>query len=253
MDPAPIEGATRTLAEDQDEYLALQIRDEDFHGQPCMTSAWRPTEAELAALNQGAAVALSILGNVHPPVMLHVAPMQEDRQMTKTYYGTKKIHAIPMTRQEYNDYRGWELPSDENGSDAGYLVEYADGGPSNHPDHAGYISWSPKEVFDAHYQPDGEMSFGHALVAMQEGHKVARAGWNGKGMWIAYTPGSSFAAEHAKLGHAAYHRAAECELPETPINLLPHVDMRAADGSMVVGWLASQTDMLANDWMIVAD
>jgi hypothetical protein len=94
------------------------------------------------------------------------------------------------------------------------------------------------------------MSFGHAIVAMKAGHKVARAGWNGKGMWIALTPGSSFDATYAKDGHAAKHRAFEVGA-DGQIDLLPHIDMRAADGTMVVGWLASQTDMLADDWMIV--
>lgn len=57
--------------------------------------------------------------------------------------GTKLIFSEPMTRLAYNEYRGWPLPADENGADEGYLVEYLDGGQSNHPNHAGYISWSP--------------------------------------------------------------------------------------------------------------
>lgn len=63
------------------------------------------------------------------------------------YVCHKEVLARPMSRQEYNDYRGWELPADENGADEGFLVEYLDGGQANHPDHAGYISWSPKAVF----------------------------------------------------------------------------------------------------------
>jgi hypothetical protein len=69
----------------------------------------------------------------------------------KDYIGTKLIKAKPMNRLEYNNYRGWDLPADEDGSDEGYLVEYVDGGKSNHPDHAGYISWSPVRVFGAAY------------------------------------------------------------------------------------------------------
>ena len=88
---------------------------------------------------------------------------------------------------------------------------------------------------------------------MKLGHKVARTGWNGKGMWVALTPGSSFDAIHAKAGHAAVHRANELPTSKSQVVLLPHIDMRAADGSMVVGWLASQTDMLADDWQIVPD
>lgn len=175
--------------------------------------------------------------------------------MLKTlHFGTKQILALAMTRQAWVDYRGWDLPVDENGDDAGYLVEYVDGGASNHPDHAGYISWSPADVFDRSYQPASAMSFGHAIAAMKLGHKVARRGWNGKGMWVALTPGSSFNSDFAKPGHAAKHRADEIDagvLPDMTINLLPHIDMRTADGSMNVGWLPSQTDMLADDWQII--
>lgn len=53
-----------------------------------------------------------------------------------------------MTRLEYNQFRGWTLPADENGEDAGYLVEYTDGGTPNTKEFAGYISWSPKEQFE---------------------------------------------------------------------------------------------------------
>ena len=70
----------------------------------------------------------------------------------KTFIGTKEILAKPMTRQAYNDYRGWELPEDEDGSDDGMLVEYVDGGEPNHPDHKGYISWSPLDVFEKAYK-----------------------------------------------------------------------------------------------------
>ena len=73
--------------------------------------------------------------------------------MSQTYIGTKTVIAEPMTRQQYNDYRGWTLPTDENGGDAGYLVEYTDGGKANMPDRKGYVSWSPKDVFERAYKP----------------------------------------------------------------------------------------------------
>ena len=56
-------------------------------------------------------------------------------QKTQMYIGTKRINAMAMNRLAYNQLRGWELPSDENGEDEGFLVEYVDGGKSNHPDH----------------------------------------------------------------------------------------------------------------------
>jgi hypothetical protein len=71
---------------------------------------------------------------------------------TKRYVGTKTIDARPMTRAAYNDYRGWPLPPDENGDDAGFLVEYVDGGKANDSRHAGYISWSPADVFERSYK-----------------------------------------------------------------------------------------------------
>ena len=73
--------------------------------------------------------------------------------MTTTLYeGTKRVHAKPMNRGDYNVYRGWEVPADENPSDEGYLVEYVDGGRGNDSRHAGYISWSPKDVFERSYK-----------------------------------------------------------------------------------------------------
>lgn len=96
--------------------------------------------------------------------------------------------------------------------------------------------------------------FGNAIRAMKDGRRVTRAGWNGKGMWVAMTPGSTFNAACAKPGHAAFHRAAEIGHDHSQnIVLTPHIDMRAADGSMVVGWLASQSDMLADDWHVLDD
>lgn len=72
-------------------------------------------------------------------------------QKMPKYRSHKEVYATPMNRADYNIYRGWELPADENGADEGYLVEYVDGGKPNHPGHAGYISWSPKEQFDNGY------------------------------------------------------------------------------------------------------
>ena len=71
----------------------------------------------------------------------------------KTYTGTKIVNAEIMTRGEYNRFRGWELPANEDGSDIGYLVEYTDGGKANTSAYAGYVSWSPADVFERAYRP----------------------------------------------------------------------------------------------------
>lgn len=171
----------------------------------------------------------------------------------KRYIGTKVIQARPMDRRTYNVYRGWQLPENENGSDEGYLVEYMDGGTPNDARHIGYISWSPKAQFEGAYRETSGLTFGLALEALKMGHKVARSGWNGKGMWIALSPGSpalpcsSFwsrpAAEWAfsQEGHSA--------------EVLPCIIMKTINAhgreAILMGWLASQTDMLSEDWAIV--
>lgn len=152
------------------------------------------------------------------------------------YIGTKLVEAWPMNRQGYNDYRNWTLPDDEDGNDEGYLVEYLDGGKPNHPSHAGYISWSPKAQFEAAYRPTKGLTFGHAIEALKAGHRVARAGWNGKGMWLKLVPvdlANKVAFEYAAMDGQ------------------PYIVMKTAQDK-IVPWLASQSDMLDEDWEIQA-
>lgn len=157
------------------------------------------------------------------------------------YIGTKIVNAAPLTRGEYNALRGWETPADENPEDAGYLVEYLDGGKPNHREFKGYISWSPADVFAKAYRQNPGMTFGQALELLKAGGRVARAGWNGKGMFIFLVPGSTFKVNRPPL-LGIY--------PEgTEVNYCPHIDMKTADGK-VVPWLASQTDVLAEDWVV---
>lgn len=68
-----------------------------------------------------------------------------------TYVGTKVVHAVPMTRGEYNVLRGWQTPAMEDPESLGYLVQYADGGQTNVAGFSGYISWSPRDVFEKAY------------------------------------------------------------------------------------------------------
>lgn len=87
-----------------------------------------------------------------------------------------------------------------------------------------------------------KFSFEQALTALKRGKCVARAGWNGKGMFLYLVQGSTFTVNRPPL-LGIY--------PEgTQINYCPHIDMKTADGSCVP-WLASQTDLLAEDWMLV--
>lgn len=166
------------------------------------------------------------------------------------HMGHKEVAAAPMTRQEYNDYRGWELPADEDGSDEGYLVEYIDGGESNHSDHAGYVSWSPKDVFERAYRPNGQLNFGDAIAALKKGRRVARSGWNGKDMWLAL----SGPLEGREIAFENFWSTPCSEFARTnggSATVLPTINMKTADDKILMGWLASQTDMLAEDWTIL--
>lgn len=70
----PINGCTRLLAVEQDEFEDLQIRDETMSdGTNCMVSKWTPTPAQLAILNGGGSLYLGIMGEIHPPVVLAAA------------------------------------------------------------------------------------------------------------------------------------------------------------------------------------
>jgi hypothetical protein len=86
--------------------------------------------------------------------------------------------------------------------------------------------------------------FGLAICALKEGKRVAREGWNGKGMWLILVPGSNVNARvGTPYGEALGHGVA--------VTINAHIDMMTATGEMQPGWLASQTDMLAEDWQLV--
>ena len=62
------------------------------------------------------------------------------------FAGASVVHAATMTRQEYNDYRGWQLPEDENGNDVGYILEDR-AGQKNTEQMDGFVQWLPKDEF----------------------------------------------------------------------------------------------------------
>lgn len=135
--------------------------------------------------------------------------------MKPTHYSTKRITASPAQKV---------MPEGTPVLD-GFAIIYQDG----------YRSWCPADVFARDYQPVTAMSFGHAIHALKNGERVARAGWNGKGMWLVLIhPGN------------AIHRSSAGSF-----DMQPCIGMKTADGNMQPGWLASQADMLADDWAVV--
>jgi len=170
----------------------------------------------------------------------------------KRHIGVKLIDAREMTRQDYCDYRNWPLPDDENGLDKGFLVEYLDGGKPNDDRHKGYISWTPVEVFINAYRPTDGLNFGLAIEALKMGKKVARAGWNGKDMFL-------FLLTAGTIPKSAIHDGALASVVDQvsgdTFEALATIRMWTVNAqgrkAVLTGWLASQTDMLSDDWFIV--
>ena len=139
----------------------------------------------------------------------------------QTYIGTKIVMAEPCER--------WEEGGDVKAAVPGYKVVYPDG----------YESWSPKKVFEEAYRPTNGLNFGLALEAAKRGKRIARAGWNGKGQYV-------------ELGQNIYYKH-----EDEPTLMACHDDIGSqalvfcGTRGRQVGWLASQSDMLAEDWMVI--
>lgn len=134
----------------------------------------------------------------------------------KHYIGTKIIHAEPEQR----------------GEEPGYKVVYSDG----------YTSWSPAAAFNEAYRPCSAMTFGLALEAIKRGHKVARAGWNGKGMFVYLVPAASYPAQ---TGAAKSHFGVGALVPYNAYMAIKNVN------ETVSTWVPSVNDCLAEDWSVV--
>jgi len=153
----------------------------------------------------------------------------------KKYKCIKVVEAEPMTYHDAGSLglvRDYE-PDAEN--QPGFRVKYSDN----------YESWSPYAAFVNGYKElsNENMTFSEAIEALKQGKKVARKGWNGKGMWLIYVPGNEVEIrENTPYWNAGLRGK---------IRIDGHIDMYTAQGTLQPGWLASQTDMTAEDWMIV--
>jgi len=88
------------------------------------------------------------------------------------------------------------------------------------------------------------MNFGQAIEAAKSEKKIAREGWNGKGMWVCYMP-------PVTISEGLVNGRAKKFLPTGDLKCGGYFVMKTADGTWQPGWLASQADMLAEDWTIV--
>lgn len=147
----------------------------------------------------------------------------------KRYIGTKIIYAEPAFRCHGKIYpKTGSYPKSMDLED-GYRVRYPDG----------YESWSPKDVFEEAYRLTEGMPFGLAIEAAKKGKKIARAGWNGKSQYVELAYCISYknnAAEIVNVNH--------CNIGNKALAFV-------GTSGVQMGWLASQADMLADDWYIV--
>ena len=144
------------------------------------------------------------------------------------------VKAKPMTRGDYNKYRGWELPANENAADEGYYIVYPDG----------YESWCPKAQFEAAGRLIDNMTFGQAIDACRyAGKKIQRKNWNGVGQYVRYESVLGFDDGDNHEGKGP-NITSSCFV-------FHFVNRKTGETGIQVGWLASQADMAADDWVIV--
>lgn len=148
----------------------------------------------------------------------------------KKYIGTKMIEAEPVLRNMRGELIPINMPvSLDELVEQGYKVRYPDG----------YESFSPKAVFEEAYRPTDGLSFGLAIEAAKKGMKIARRGWNGKNQYVEL-------AERISYENAA-HEVINAKHEAIGNKALAFV----GTSGVQLGWLASQADMLADDWVIV--
>lgn len=154
----------------------------------------------------------------------------------KEYIGTKIVKAEPAVRivdpmgnRRVVPLTQHPITSPADKVDMGYKVVYEDG----------YESWSPVAVFEEAYRETQGMPFGLAIEAAKKGKKIARAGWNGKNQYVELAYCISYKNNAAEVINANH-----CNIGNKALAFV-------GTSGVQMGWLASQADMLADDWRIV--
>lgn len=96
------------------------------------------------------------------------------------------------------------------------------------------------------------MRFGEAIEKALEGKQIARHGWNGRGMYVYLTEGRGILADEW-VARLPSQEITEAEKKMRYVIIKPHLDMMNAQGERIIGWSASQTDMLALDWYVIGE
>lgn len=144
----------------------------------------------------------------------------------------------PMTRAEYNKLRGWDLPQNENGDDAGYHLVYPNG----------HQNWFPEKQFNELYQEadvrkqyrNGQMTFGEATELAKLGFGVGRKGWNGANMFAYIVPENTY----IPVTKIAKEYFGGKEVPYRA-----YWALKTAQNDIAI-WAPSGSDSLAEDWCV---
>jgi hypothetical protein len=159
-----------------------------------------------------------------------------------THIGLKNVNATPMTRGDYNTYRGWSLPSDERFDDDGYLIEYEprSGEESNVQGREGYVSWTPKQVFDDSYHNiNDNLPFGLAIELAKQGFTIARRDWYGSGFRVRMQQSSTGSDMTQNYLYLQYPTILPCGNCSGFYHKVP--------------WIPLQMDILSSDWCVVKE
>jgi len=161
----------------------------------------------------------------------------------ENYLGVKLIKAEPCFRDQF--------AGAENKSDLSKLSGGIDVDGYRVVDESGYVSWSPKDVFEEAYRKTTGLTFGLAIEAMKLGKKVTRNGWNSKGMFLWLKP--EVLLIESMLSDPKLKEL--CKENKGVLLGLGTICMYTHDSSgrkaILTGWSGSQSDMLSEDWSIV--
>ena len=159
-----------------------------------------------------------------------------ENRKREMYITNKVVEVEEMSRLEYVLSRGWKLPEDEYDlkDERVYKVLYLDG----------YTSMCPKDKFLEDARKLNNLDFGLALILIKRGFKLARKGWNGKGMFIYLVTGGNYPVQMGAVKEYADEQGT--------VKYNPYMAIKNVDNSMST-WVPSVNDCLAEDWQVIGE
>ena len=106
-----------------------------------------------------------------------------------------------------------------------------------------------KEAQETVKTEDHLVNFGEAIKALKKGKRIARKGWNGEGMFLFLLPEGTVPTK--AIHDPKLKEVIECEVGGETFEALGSIRMFTADKKILTGWLASQTDILSEDWEVL--